>query len=238
MSGISRLILNTILYEVNNSNTSRTISNPESFSKLLKSSINTSLGYSNSSSYNKSDISSLEMIMTLTGILNQSKTYNRSLNECINNNQNSINNAMENNKQNLNVINTISENNIECINSNMQKAINLLKEQLGKPYVWGNEGPDSFDCSGLVQYIYKNALGKNIPRVSADQSKFGQAISRDNLQPGDLVFFDTMNKGKVSHVGMYIGNNEFIHAANSKKGVIKSTLTGYYDKKFINARRP
>ena len=85
---------------------------------------------------------------------------------------------------------------------------------------------------------YKNALGKDIPRVSEDQSKVGQAVSRENLQPGDLVFFDTMDKGKVSRVGMYIGNNEFIHAANSKKGVIKSTLTGYYDKKFINARRP
>ena len=96
----------------------------------------------------------------------------------------------------------------------------------------------TFDCSGLVRYIYKNAFGKDIPRVSEDQSKVGQAVSREDLQPGDLVFFDTMDKGKVSHVGMYIGNNEFIHAANSKKGVIKSTLTGYYDKKFINARRP
>ena len=118
------------------------------------------------------------------------------------------------------------------------RQLKLLKEQVGKPYVWGANGPDSFDCSGLVRYVYKNALGKDIPRVSEDQSKVGQAVSRENLQPGDLVFFDTMDKGKVSHVGMYIGNNEFIHAANSKKGVIKSTLTGYYDKKFINARRP
>ena len=118
------------------------------------------------------------------------------------------------------------------------RQLKLLKEQVGKPYVWGANGPDSFDCSGLVRYIYKNALGKDIPRVSEDQSKVGQAVSREDLQPGDLVFFDTMDKGKVSHVGMYIGNNEFIHAANSKKGVIKSTLTGYYDKKFINARRP
>ena len=69
-------------------------------------------------------------------------------------------------------------------------------------------------------------------------SKVGKAVSREDLQVGDLVFFDTMNKGRVSHVGIYIGNNEFIHAANSKKGVIKSTLTGYYDKKFVNARRP
>ena len=87
----------------------------------------------------------------------------------------------------------------------MDKAIKLLKEQVGKPQVWGATGPDSFDCSGLVRYVYKNALGKDIPRVSEDQSKVGQAVSRENLQPGDLVFFDTMDKGKVSHVGMIIG---------------------------------
>ena len=127
---------------------------------------------------------------------------------------------------------------VNTLKTTRDELIKLLKEQVGKPYVWGANGPDSFDCSGLVRYVYKNALGKDIPRVSEDQSKVGQAVSRENLQPGDLVFFDTMDKGKVSHVGMYIGNNEFIHAANSKKGVIKSTLTGYYDKKFINARRP
>ena len=75
MSEISKLILNTMLYEINNSNTSKTNSNPESFSKLLQSSIGSSLGSSNSSSYNNSDISSLGMIMTLTGLLNHNKIY-------------------------------------------------------------------------------------------------------------------------------------------------------------------
>ena len=230
MSEISKLILNTMLYEINNSNTSKTNSNPESFSKLLQSSIGSSLGSSNSSSYNNSDISSLGMIMTLTGLLNHNKIYESN---------SSINNELNNTNQNITVNTTKSiSNNKGYTNPNMENAIKLLKEQVGKPYVWGDEGPDSFDCSGLVQYIYKNALGKDIPRVSYDQSKFGQAVSRKDLQPGDLVFFDTMNKGRVSHVGMYIGNNEFIHAANSKKGVIKSTLTGYYDKHFVNARRP
>lgn len=77
----------------------------------------------------------------------------------------------------------------------MDKAIKLLKEQVGKPYVWGANGPDSFDCSGLVRYVYKNALGKDIPRVSEDQSKVGQAVSR-NLQPGDLVFLILWTKVK------------------------------------------
>jgi cell wall-associated NlpC family hydrolase len=235
MSDISRIILNTMLYEINNSNTSKSVSNNESFSKLLQSSIGL-LGSS-------SGVSSLGMIVTLTGLINQNRIYESNSN--INNNLDSNNQTIQINNQNSNVNSNISasittsvNNNTESINPNMDKAIKLLKEQVGKPYVWGANGPDSFDCSGLVRYIYKNALGKDIPRVSEDQSKVGQAVSREDLQPGDLVFFDTMDKGKVSHVGMYIGNNEFIHAANSKKGVIKSTLTGYYDKKFINARRP
>lgn len=123
-------------------------------------------------------------------------------------------------------------------NTKMDKAIDLLEEQLGKKYVWGATGPNNFDCSGLTQYIYKEALGKNIPRVSYEQSKYGKAVDKKDLQVGDLVFFDTMGKGRVSHVGMYIGNNEFIHASNPRDGVKKSTLTGYYEKKYICARRP
>lgn len=236
MSDISRLVLNTMLYEMNNLNSSQTTSNPESFSKLLQTSLMTS-GSSGCSCNSSSGISSLGMIVTLTGLLNQNKIYEST--SSTNNKLDSNSQTTEINNQNSNVNSSTSvSNSTTSTNSNMDKAIELLKQQLGKPYVWGDEGPDSFDCSGLVQYIYKNALGINLPRVSYDQSKVGQAVSREDLQPGDLVFFDTMDKGKVSHVGMYIGNNEFIHAANSKKGVIKSTLTGYYDKKFINARRP
>ena len=120
----------------------------------------------------------------------------------------------------------------------MDKAIELLKEQVGKKYVWGASGPDSFDCSGLTQYIYKKALGKDIPRVSYAQSEYGQAVDKEDLQVGDLVFFDTMNKGRVSHVGMYIGDNQFIHASNPTDGVKRSTLSGYYEKTYMGARRP
>lgn len=122
--------------------------------------------------------------------------------------------------------------------SKMDKAVDLLKEQVGKKYVWGATGPNNFDCSGLTQYIYKKALGKNIPRVSYEQSEYGKSVKKKDLQVGDLIFFDTMGKGRVSHVGMYIGNNEFIHASNPRDGVKKSTLTGYYEKKYICARRP
>lgn len=236
MSNISQIVLNTMLYQMNNSNSSSSTSNTESFSKLLQTSLMSS-GSSGCSCSSSSGISSLGMIVTLTGLLNQNKIYENT--SSTNNELDSNIQTTEINNQNSNVNSATSvSNDTESTNSKMDKAIELLKQQLGKPYVWGDEGPDSFDCSGLVQYIYKNALGINLPRVSYDQSKVGQAVSREDLQPGDLVFFDTMDKGKVSHVGMYIGNNEFIHAANSKKGVIKSTLTGYYDKKFINARRP
>ena len=236
MSNISQIVLNTMLYQMNNSNSSSSTSNTESFSKLLQTSLMSS-GSSGCSCNSSSGISSLGMIVTLTGLLNQNKIYEST--SSTNNELDSNSQTTEINNQNSNVNSSTSvSNSTTATNSNMDKAIDLLKQQLGKPYVWGDEGPDSFDCSGLVQYIYKNALGKDLPRVSYDQSKVGQAVSREDLQPGDLVFFDTMDKGKVSHVGMYIGNNEFIHAANSKKGVIKSTLTGYYDKKFINARRP
>ncbi len=238
MSNISQIVLNTMMYQMNNCSSSQTTSNPEAFSKLLQTSLMSSGGSGCSCSSN-SGISSLGMIVTLTGLLNQNKLSENTSNT--NNELNSNSQTIENNNQNSNVSNTASTNNsmsLNSTNSNMDKAIDLLKQQLGKPYVWGNEGPDSFDCSGLVQYVYKNALGKDLPRVSYEQCKVGQAVSREDLQVGDLVFFDTMNKGRVSHVGIYIGNNEFIHAANSKKGVIKSTLTGYYDKKFVNARRP
>ena len=117
----------------------------------------------------------------------------------------------------------------------------FAKKYLGYKYVAGGSSPSTgFDCSGFTYYVFKNKAGIVLPRTSSAQSKYGTYVSKSNLKAGDLVFFDTngANDGNVSHVGMYIGNNEFIHAANSKKGVIKSTLTGYYDKKFINARRP
>lgn len=119
------------------------------------------------------------------------------------------------------------------------KAVSMAKSFIGTPYIWGANGPSSFDCSGFTKYIYKQVYGKNIPRVSYNQAKFGTKVEKEDLQPGDLVFFDTMNKNRVSHVGIYIGNGKFIHAANSKKGVIESDLnSSYYTKTYKGARRP
>ena len=244
MSDISRIILNTMLYEINNSNTSKSVSNNESFSKLLQSSIGLLGSSSSDCSCSNSGVSSLGMIVTLTGLINQNRIYESNSN--INNNLDSNNQTIQINNQNSNVNSNISDstttsvnNNTESINPNMDKAIKLLKEQVGKPYVWGANGPDSFDCSGLVRYVYKNTLGKDIPRVSEDQSKVGQAVSRENLQPGDLVFFDTdgANDGNVSHVGIYIGSNQFIHSSSTKGKVVISDFTNYYNNAFVRAKR-
>ncbi|CEI72360.1 MULTISPECIES: C40 family peptidase [Romboutsia] len=188
---------------------------------------------------NNSNVFDFVLQSTFNSILNDSPTCSCSC-SCSNENQNKLN-GLDTLLSNVNVSkvnNSSNINNAQKSNNKMDDAIKLLESQIGKPYVWGATGPKSFDCSGLVQYVYKNALGKDIPRVSYEQSKFGKAIDKKDLQVGDLIFFDTMNKGRVSHVGMYVGNGEFIHASNPKDGVKKSKLTGYYEKHYRGARRP
>ena len=123
--------------------------------------------------------------------------------------------------------------------TNTTAALDLAYKQLGKPYVWGATGPNSFDCSGFTSYIYKNAFNKSIPRTSIQQSTYGLSVEKQNLQRGDLVFFDTDKDGDVNHVGIYIGNNEFIHASSGKKKVVVSSLdNSFYSKVYKGARRP
>ncbi|HEV7212856.1 MAG TPA: C40 family peptidase [Blastococcus sp.] len=95
-----------------------------------------------------------------------------------------------------------------------QAAVSTALAQVGKPYVWGAAGPNSFDCSGLMQYAY-SAAGISLPHSSSAQSSMGVPVSRSALQPGDLVFFYS----PVSHVGMYIGNGQMVHAATSGEPV-------------------
>ena len=123
--------------------------------------------------------------------------------------------------------------------SSVSKVISIAKTLLGKPYVWGAQGPSSFDCSGYTYYVFKNATNISLPRVSKDQSKYGTYVSKSNLKAGDLIFFDTSgsNNGNVSHVGIYLGNNEFIHASSSKGKVVISQMSSYYNGAFVNARR-
>ncbi|WP_455538592.1 C40 family peptidase [Terrisporobacter sp.] len=119
------------------------------------------------------------------------------------------------------------------------KVISYAKKLLGKPYVWGAEGPSSFDCSGFTYYVFKNTANISLPRVSKDQSNFGTYVKKSNLKEGDLIFFDTNggNNGNVSHVGIYLGDNKFIHSSSSKGKVVISEMSSYYTKAFVNARR-
>lgn len=121
--------------------------------------------------------------------------------------------------------------------SKAQKVVSMAKSKLGCRYVWGAQGPNTFDCSGLMWYCFKNAANKNLPRTSKEQSKVGTKVSKSNLQAGDMVFFNTSGSG-VSHVGLYIGNGNMIHAP--KPGDVVKTVSinsSYYTKKFVTARR-
>ncbi len=122
---------------------------------------------------------------------------------------------------------TISElNNI----SNLQENIILESEAwIGTPYCYGGSTKECTDCSGFVKNVY-DKYGYNLPRTSSDQYKFGDKIGDNNAQAGDLVFFSDNNK--ITHVGIYLGGNVFIHASSSN-GVIKQSLSdSYYVKRF------
>jgi hypothetical protein len=121
--------------------------------------------------------------------------------------------------------------------STMQlKLAKLISQEMGKPYQWGGAGPNSYDCSGLVYYVY-GKLGITMPRVSRDQAKVGTYVSKDKLIYGDLVFFARDGKN-VNHVGIYVGNGLFVHAPESGDVVKKTTLlSGYYERSYYTARR-
>ena len=134
-----------------------------------------------------------------------------------------------------------SNNNTENETPSIDKAqaiVNLATKQLGKPYVWGAEGPNSFDCSGLIYYVYKNAAGMSLPRTSIEQSRTGITVSMSNLKPGDLIFSSTDGSGSINHVGIYIGNNEMIHAPKPGDVVSKSKMnTSYWIDSYVVSKR-
>lgn len=113
--------------------------------------------------------------------------------------------------------------------------IATAKRYIGTPYVWGGTTPSGFDCSGFVQYVFRQH-GITLPRTSKQQYGIGSAVSRANLQPGDLVFFAT-GYGSVNHLGIYIGNGQFIHSGSSSGVTISSLSNSYWSPRYVGARR-
>lgn len=115
--------------------------------------------------------------------------------------------------------------------------VSTAKNYLGVPYVWGGTSPYGFDCSGFVQYVYKQH-GYTLNRTANAQTANGISVSRDSLRPGDLVFFEkTYNTYGASHVGIYIGDGQFIHASSVRGVTISSLYESYYNSKYYCARR-
>jgi len=123
----------------------------------------------------------------------------------------------------------------------IERAQPLLKalSLLGTPYKFGGNQPDKgLDCSGLVTHVYRESAGISLPRSARDMSRTGEEVARDALRPGDLVFFDTRNR-PYSHVGIYAGENRFVHASSrSVRAVTISRMdAGYWASRFNGARR-
>ena len=147
----------------------------------------------------------------------------------------SSNSLTENNEEN-NVEEQKEETTTES-NKSADAIVAYAKTFQGYPYVYGSNGPSSFDCSGFVQYVYKH-FGYSLSRSSKTQANDGVAVSKSNLQPGDILIFKNTAKTEIGHVGIYIGNGQFIHASNPKTGVTISSLSSAsYQQRYVTARR-
>lgn len=123
--------------------------------------------------------------------------------------------------------------------SSGSSAVSIAYQYLGVPYVYGGASPSGFDCSGFTMYVY-NQLGISLPHGATPQLKYGTYVSRSELQPGDLVFFSD-GSYPASHVGIYVGDDQFIHASSSTGNgycvCVSSLNTNYYSRNFVGGRR-
>jgi len=119
-----------------------------------------------------------------------------------------------------------------------QDVTDQAMDLIGVRYRFGGQTPDKgLDCSGLVKYVFEHVTGIRMPRSAREQAKVGEKIDRDELQPGDLVFFNT-RRAAFSHVGIYLGDNTFVHAPHKRSSVKVANMDGtYWKKRFNGARR-
>ena len=116
------------------------------------------------------------------------------------------------------------------------RAADIALAQVGTPYRYGGQSPTGFDCSGLVHYAYHHA-GKNVPRTTGQLWSETAAVNHADLRPGDVLFFSI--EGKMSHVGLYLGDGKFVHAPSSGRTVsVERLASPFYRKAFLRAGRP
>lgn len=131
--------------------------------------------------------------------------------------------------------------NSTAVNSNSSDVAKRIASDaynyIGCRYSYGSSGPSAFDCSGFTSYLYKRQ-GYSLPRTSNSQGSYGTYVEKQNLTAGDLVFFSNRSDRKINHVGVYVGNNNFIHASTSVRGVVIDNLgSDYYKRNYVTARR-
>ena len=116
-----------------------------------------------------------------------------------------------------------------------QILLSMARQYVGVPYVWAGRSPSGFDCSGFIYYVF-DQLGYGLPRMADGQFEVGIPVSRNSLEPGDLVFFETYEPGP-SHVGIYMGDGEFIHAGSSTGVTVSGLYDRYWGERYIGACR-
>ncbi len=124
--------------------------------------------------------------------------------------------------------------NLDTYMDESNPILQFAKAQLGVRYRYGGMSPSGFDCSGFICYVYEAGVGKKLPRTAKAQSTYVDILDKEALLPGDLLFFDTSNRGKINHSGIYLGGGKFIHASSGKvySVTVSSLDKGFYKRAF------
>lgn len=126
---------------------------------------------------------------------------------------------------------------LNSIPTNYEKLLMTVVNYLGTPYKYGGNTRKGIDCSAFTQIIFQESFNVEIPRSTLQQIKIGKAIDRSELQFGDLVFFNTRRRQNPGHVGIYLWDNYFVHASTKYGVIVSSMAEGYYDRRYVGARR-